>query len=234
MDTKQPLPILDPTTDIRQIALNDNQYYAKETEKRQIVIHHTSSGPNPVNVIAGWNANEVRVATPFIIAGKPTTPTSQYFDGEIVQCFKSKYWGYALGMKPQFLIKGGPGNDYLNQMGINIEVCNWGGLTLKNGKYYTYVGTEVPADEVCDLGKVFRTYRYYHKYTPAQIESLRKLIVYLATSYKIPKFYNEDMWDISTKAKSGTLGIYTHVSYNPEKSDMSPQPDLIAMLKSLV
>jgi hypothetical protein len=41
------------------------------------------------------------------------------------------------------------------------------------------------------------------------------------------------MWDISKKGLSGIPGVYTHNSYRKDKSDISPQPKMIAMLKSL-
>ena len=41
------------------------------------------------------------------------------------------------------------------------------------------------------------------------------------------------MWDISPNALSGINGIYTHVSYRSDKNDMSPQINLIEMLKTL-
>ena len=44
---------------------------------------------------------------------------------------------------------------------------------------------------------------------------------------------NLEEWNISSNALSGKNGIYTHVSYREDKSDMHPQAELIAMLQSL-
>lgn len=41
------------------------------------------------------------------------------------------------------------------------------------------------------------------------------------------------MWSVSNKALKGQNGLYTHNSYRRDKSDVSPQPKLIEMLKSL-
>jgi hypothetical protein len=55
----------------------------------------------------------------------------------------------------------------------------------------------------------------------------------LAKDFDIDLTYQTDMWDISENALSGNNGIYTHVSYRSDKNDMSPQTELITMLKSL-
>lgn len=212
MPVKQKLDI----KNIIQVKFPESQYYKEDQVKKQIVIHHTVSGPNATRVFEGWASNPDRVATAFVIAG----------DGIITQGFGSKYWAHHLGLKKT-------NNTALNKASVAIEVCNWGGLTLKDGKYYSAFNREVAPNEVVDYGKKWRGYRFFHKYTPAQIESLRQLLVYLADKYAVSKVYNDDMWDISKNALAGKNGIYTHVSYREDKSDMHPQPELVAMLKEL-
>lgn len=222
------------TSKIIQLPLKEDQYYKEEFQKLQLVIHHTSGGSNPINVVSGWNANEERVGTAFIIAGKPQASSSTYKDGEIYQTFSSKYWAHSLGIKAKDLPSGSKSNLALNQNSIAIEITSWGGLTKTSaGKFMTYVNTEVPASEVCELATPFKGFKYYHKYTPAQLASLKDLLVYLADKFSIPKHYNADMWDVSKAALKGTPGIYTHVSYRHDKSDAFPQPELIALLQSL-
>jgi len=219
---------------IKQLRLAENQYMPEEFKKTQIVIHHTAGGPSPINAITGWNANEERVGTAFVIAGKPSSATSNYKDGEIYQCFSSKHWAHHLGLKAVHLTSGGKSNTALNQGSIGIEVSNWGYLTkAADGTFRTYVNTVVPADQVYTYTTPFKGHIYYQKYTAAQIESLRQLLVYLCDKYGIPKTYNADMWDISKPALKGNPGIYTHVSYRPDKTDMHPQAELVNMLKSL-
>jgi hypothetical protein len=122
----------------------------------------------------------------------------------------------------------------LDKMTIGIEICNWGPLKLKDGKYYNYVNREVPLDQVCTLDKPYKGYTYYHAYTDAQIESVRQLLVYWNKIYGISLKYNEtDMWSVSKNALSGVAGVYTHNSYRRDKSDISPQPKMIEMLKKL-
>ncbi len=212
--------------------LKDNQYYKETTKKFGIVIHHTAGGPNPINVITGWNANEERVATAFIIAGKSTSPN--YKDGEIFQTFDTNHWAHHLGIKSTQLPKGSLTNTALNQGTIAIELCNWGGLTKDaQGNFRTYVNTIIPFDEVIEYEKPFKGYKFYHKYTDEQLVSLNSLLVYLCEKYKIPKTYHTDMWDISKEAMKGNPGIYTHVSYRTDKSDCHPYPELINLLQNL-
>lgn len=195
--------------------LADNQYFKSVQPKKQIVLHHTAGSGNAKNVIHGWNFNQVEVGTAYVIDSI----------GDIYKAFEPQYWAYHLGLKSA-------NNVPLNKTSIGIEVCNWGQLIEKDGKYYNYVNKEVPHTEVVQLPK-FRGYEYYHAYNSKQIEALRELILFLAEKFGIDLTYNEDMWDISQNALSGKNGIYTHVSYRSDKNDMSPQTELITMLKGL-
>ena len=51
--------------------------------------------------------------------------------------------------------------------------------------------------------------------------------------YNIPLTYNEDIWDVTTRALKGDAGVFTHNSVRYDKIDVTPQPKLIEMLKSL-
>jgi hypothetical protein len=58
--------------------------------------------------------------------------------------------------------------------------------TLGGGlKFYNYVNREIAANEVCELVKPHRGYKYYHNYTDAQIESTRQLLLYWKEIYDI-------------------------------------------------
>jgi N-acetyl-anhydromuramyl-L-alanine amidase AmpD len=195
--------------------INDNQYFKEKQFKNQIVIHHTAGGSNADNVMHGWNFNVERIATAYLIDGL----------GVIKQAFEPEYWAYHLGLKS--------GNNLsLNKGSIGIEVCNWGQLIKKGDKYYNYINKEVPENEVVFLKK-FRGFEYYHKYNDLQLASLKKLLNELCAKFAINKKYNSDMWDISPNALKGVNGIYTHVSYRSDKNDMSPQINLIEVLKTL-
>jgi hypothetical protein len=122
----------------------------------------------------------------------------------------------------------------LDKHAIAIEICNWGPIEKINGKFYNYVDREIPADQVTELETPYKGHKYYHRYTDAQIESTRQLLLYWRDTYGIDLTYREeDMWTISTQALKGEQGVYTHNSYRKDKSDIYPCPRMIAMLKSL-
>lgn len=201
---------------IEQFDLGDENYYKEETPKKQIVLHHTVSGPLAKNIIIGWQQTPERVATALVVGGS----------GNIVQAFSSKYWAHHLGLKLS-------NNTALNKGSIGIEICNWGGLTFNGTNYLNAYNKVVSGDSIMSYPKGFRGFKFFQKYNDSQIEATRQLLVFLCNRYQIPKTYNADMWDISQNALAGKPGIYTHVSYRADKSDCHPQPELIAMLKNL-
>ena len=91
-----------------------------------------------------------------------------------------------------------------------------------------------PIANVQEYSDGFKDYYGYEKYTDAQIESVRQLLVYWNEKYGIPLEYHEDMFDLSQNALNGDAGVWSHVSYRADKSDCHPQKELIDMLKSLV
>lgn len=217
---------------IKQVEFKSTEYIRSATTKTQIVLHHTAGNSSGVNTIKHWNNDKRgRIATCVVISGKGS---SNSYDGEICQAFSSKYWAYHLGIKPEIFAAKNLPYQSLDKVSIGIEICNWGSLKKKGDKFYNYVNREVPSDEVCTLKVAYKGSKYYHKYTEAQIEAVRQLLVYWNEVYGIPLDYNEsDMWDISENALKGTPGIYTHNSYRATKSDISPQPEMIKMLKNL-
>lgn len=215
---------------IVQIKFPDNQYYREETNKNQIVLHHTVSGPGIDGDIATWLNDSSRIATHFIVER----------NGVINQCFSSKYWGHHLGLKSEFLKSNGfkdyqTRNTLLNKSSISIEIDSWGILTKNtNGSYNSCYNKPVSSNiGVIKYDKKYRGGQYFEKYTTEQIIAVSELIVYLSKKYNIPLNYNSDMWDVSKLALGGNSGIYTHTSYRSDKSDCHPQPELITMLKSL-
>jgi N-acetyl-anhydromuramyl-L-alanine amidase AmpD len=203
-------------TSIVQSRLDETQYFAEKHEKKQIVIHHTVSGPKAESVIRDWNQSKERVGTAFIIDG----------NGIIYQCFSSAHWAHHLGT--HF-----PNNTALNKYSIAIEICNWGTLKEKGNRYYSAFKKEVPAEEVIDYGIAFRGSRFFQRYKKEQLASLKLLLDYLCDRYQIPNTYNSDMWEICPRAIKGEPGIFSHVSFRKDKSDCHPQLELIKILKSL-
>lgn len=208
---------------IKQITFPADQYFQEEIGKKQIYLHHTASGPKAASVWNWWITDKARIATCVVIDAS----------GEILQGFSSKFWAYHLGMKnSHFGVHGLPFKN-LDKISIGIEICNWGQLVLKDGKFYNYVNKEVSADKVCTLDTPYKGYKYFEDYTDAQIESVKQLLTLWKERYNIPINYNEDIWGITKRALNGEAGVFTHNSVRPDKIDVYPNPKLIEMLKSL-
>ena len=217
---------------ITQVSFSSDQYIKEEYKKTQIYLHHTAGNSNPIAVFKDWGTNKERIATCVTIGGKPGTSNS-WIDGEVAQGFNVKYWAYHLGLKESTFQKCQIPYRSLDKTSIGIEICNWGQLTYKNSKFYNYVNREVPKEEVVELPVAHRGFKFYHAYTDAQIESIKELLIAWNKEYNIPISYNPDIWDITPRALIGEPGLYTHNSVRIDKVDVSPQPKLIEMLKSL-
>lgn len=208
---------------IKQVRLKESQFFSEESAKTQIYLHHTAGNGNAEAVSRYWNGTSDRVATAFVVGQ----------DGLIVQCFSSKHWAWHLGIsKAEFK---GQGAKYqnLDKASVGIEVCNWGYLKEKDGKFYNYVNARVPESMVTTLEEPFKGFKHWYKYTDAQIESTRQLVEYLCETYDIPNDYRSDIFGLDKEAFKGTPGIYTHNSVRKDKSDIYPCPRMIEMLKSL-
>jgi len=208
---------------IKQVRLKDNQYFAESSPKTQIYLHHTAGNGNAEGVSRYWNGNDSRIATAFIIGE----------NGTIVQCFSSKHWAWHLGIDQEDFARNGAKYSNLNKSSVGIEVCNWGYLKKKGDKFYNYAGGVVNPSYVTELDQPYKGYKYWYKYSDAQIESLRQLVVYLCDTYDIPKDYRSEIWAIDKEAFKGNKGIFTHNSVRKDKSDMYPCPRVIEMLKNL-
>ena len=221
---------------IISVPLAADQYFPEETKKTQIYVHHTAGSSDPYGVFKWWASTPDRIATSFIIGGVPTKGAN-WKDGDIIQCFSSKHWGWHLGLKAAHLAPGGQKaktNTELNKMSIGIEICNWGQLTKTPKGFKNYAGGIVSDKEVVELTTPFKGFKYYHRYTQAQLDNTAELITFLGDRWQIPvKYLGDRIFGICPDALQGASGLYTHVSVRPDKWDVVPQPDMIAMLKSL-
>lgn len=217
---------------INWVGLDADQYVSTQTDKKQIYLHHTAGNSSGVNCIRYWNEDSRgRVATCVVISGKDARMSK---DGEICQAFSSKYWAYHLGVRRSIFDANNVDYRLLDKNSIGIEICNWGYLTERDGKFYNYVGGEIDPAEVTTLDKPYKRHLHFHKYTDAQIESVRQLLVFWHERYGISITYNEcDMWEVSKRALRGENGLFTHNSVRPDKIDIYPCPRMIEMLKQL-
>lgn len=219
-----------------------DQYYKEETQNKQICLHHLASGGD-INTVQSdidwWKSNKERVATCILISR----------DGTINTLFDSKYWAHHLGIKIEAFDKEGikrvykkrsngkkyvANNEILNQGTIGLEIDSWGGLTERNGRYFSWANKEVKKENVVFYPNKYRGYNYFEKYTSEQIESIRLLLIHWKEEYGIDISYKGDkMFEVCKEALSGEEGVWSHTSYRSDKSDIHPQKELIKMLKEL-
>lgn len=231
----KPMPMPTPLdiSKIKTLPFPDNQYFKEEFKKSQICLHHTASGKGVDGDYKTWLSNPVRIATCVIID----------YNGQINQCFPSKYWGYHLGLSEPTFKKLKIPYKPLDKTTIGIEIDAWGALKERDGKFYAYpnnwgtTGTAVivPKESVTIYPNGFKGFYAYESYTPAQIQATEDLLIYWHKEYGIPLDYNTDMWNLSPNALSGKAGVWTHVSFREgnEKSDCHPSQLLMDMLMNL-
>ncbi len=231
------------TSTIKSVPLAKGEYYEEQIKKETIYIHHTAGSHRPDYTIGGWNADrtktgqQLKVATAFVMGGLSTKDNDATWDGVICRCFPEENWAHHLGLTTA-------NNTVLNQQSIGIEICNYGPITKsKDGKFYTYVNSPVPAEMVIELPKPFQGFTYYHKYTDKQIAALKDLLLDLGKRFGIDlkkgiqqgllQNKGADAFLLNQDALAGKPGLWTHTNVRSDKFDCSPQPNLIAMLKSL-
>jgi hypothetical protein len=216
--------------------LDEDEYHAGPNKPEYLFLHHTAGGDNPLAVVDQWNDDtRGRIATEFLIGGPSVNGKNTKYDGVIVKCMPDGGFGAHLGDN---------GSQHMHNNSVGIEVCNFGPLTKVGNVFKTYTGTIVHPNQVCDLGFKFRGSQYHHKYSEAQIEALRELILFIKerNGINIKKGLVEwlttktptEAFEFSKDAWAGKVkGLLTHTNTRKDKTDMSPQPDLIKMLKSL-
>jgi N-acetyl-anhydromuramyl-L-alanine amidase AmpD len=227
---------------VKNVLLKADEFYNEIFEKDTIYIHHTAGSHRPDWVVNSWEHDKtqagltLKVATSYIIGGVSTRDlTDVTWDGVIVKTFEDKYWAHHLGTT-------GANNSILNKKSIGIEICNYGPLVLgKDGQYFNYVNSPVPANMVVKLNKPFRGYTYYHAYTEKQIAALKELFLDIIKRH--PKINlkkglrediaNPDFLELNQAALKGYPGVWSHSNVRKDKFDVYPHPQLIALLHSL-
>lgn len=220
--------------------LSSSTFRKTETVKNQIYLHHTAGaqrsdkGKGTVDVYNNRASNGNPASTHAVIDK----------DGHIEYLFDDKYVSFHAGVK---------GTRVPNNNGLSVELQSYGALTKKGSEYYNAYGGKIPASEVAlavDINgnpKAYKNYTYYHKYTPAQILAVKKLILNWSSKHSIPvKWLGQKSFDIlfppndkngnitiNKEALTGTPGLYTHNSVRTDKTDVFPQKELIEMLKTL-
>lgn len=217
---------------------NFEGYYHKSTqEKKQIVWHHAAGRDTATGMFYWWKVD-----------GKEHVATSAAIDdkGVITKGYDEDYWGHHLGLRRNFLARNGilnfwTQNTILNKQSVAVEILNWGSLRKIGGRYYPWTqwnkskpnkSEAIPKRKVIKLN--YRGFEYYEKYTSAEIETLKNWTILNSIRYGINLDYSyEQMFEVNKKALKGTNGIYSHTSFRPDKTDVSPQGRLIEMTEGL-
>lgn len=196
---------------INSIDFPENRYFKEFYPKKQVVLHHSVSGPGIRGDLKTWLSMSARIATCIIIDR----------DGTPNQMFSSQFWAYHTGK--------GKGID---KHSIGIEFDNWGGLTNHGDIYKATYGNKVDVP-ITYYPEGFRGYEYYESYTDAQITTAAELLLLWRDRYGIPLTYRENFYELNEDAINGELGVWSHTSFRSakDKQDIHPQPELLKMLK---
>lgn len=223
--------------------LPETEYFKEEIKKDTIFLNSTSGCSRPDWTIGGWekdyikdksgnpildvngNLQSVKVGVSYVI-GRKSSNDDTTWDGVILKAFDDKYWAYNKDID----------SIDFNSKSIGIEICNYGPLTIgRDGRFYNLINKPINEKDIIKLDKPFRGYEYYERYTDAQIESTRTLLVHLINKHAITiegKIYNEKWFDYSSSwMKTG--GIRTHSQVRRDEYGIFPQKEMIQMLNSL-
>jgi hypothetical protein len=194
----------------------EQAYHRQAFDKTQIVLHHSAGWDNARQMFEIWKRdNAFHTATAVGITDS----------GEMIRGYDEPFWAVHIGAYQIEL----PNYWQLETQSVGVEICNWGAVNTKNGIHTAWQGTVIPPEKVIELN--YKGIKCYEKYTDAEIETTRRWIMLNAIRFDIPLAYREaDFWEVSKNACAGKAGLYTHNSYVSWKTDVSPQPKLIAML----
>lgn len=207
--------------------LPDGEYVAGDFKKTGVTLHHSASSGDPYAMPRVWaKDSRGRVCTHYGIGGWGE------HDGKVLQYIPLSGHGYHIGLSRMGF--DASQNVRLNQRYIGIEICNWGYLELKGGKFYNYTGQVVPDEQVVKLAKPWRTFQYWHAYTPKQVQAVRWLLAQLSKRFGFRyenRQANADWLELSWDAMRGDRVLTTHSNFEYGKFDCSPQPlffDMVA------
>lgn len=212
--------------------MTSNQYLNGKYNVDYLIIHHTAGHDNPYQVVDNWNKDSRgRIATEFVIGGQNASTGRKIYDGQIVRSFPEGCQGYHIGVS---------GSSYMTLHSVGIEMCNMG--WVENGK--TYVNSTALNNQITTLKDSFRGHKTWHKYSDAQLNSLKQLMLYIANRDNIDLHKGLYQWiktkgvkafDWNEDAYYGRVkdGVVTHANIRKDKNDCPPQPNLIDMILSL-
>lgn len=219
---------------IEDYFLPEGQYVNESTSKYYIVLHHTAGRENPYKTIDHWaQDNRGRVGTNYVIGGISVDGKNNEHDGKILRAIDDEFYGWHIGAGANMFIK---------KHSISIELCSAGGLTERDGKWYTWFGEEVDKSQIRLLKDKFRGYQAFHKYSDEQIKSLEALLRYLSQTHDIDltkgmkNILSQGInpFELNLEASAGKIkGVLSHTNFRKDKSDIFPQSEIVELILRL-
>ena len=166
--------------------LDEDSYYDEPHPKDAIFLHHSGSFHRPDWLVQSWDrdksesTNKIRYGAAFAIGGKDLVESTQdEWDGKVIQAFDPSCWSHNLSIKAK-------NNTFLNQKSVAIEICNFGPLDLTlDGRFFSDSKILIPEDQVVELDSAYRGFKYFHKYSDKQLESVSELVKELSSRFEI-------------------------------------------------
>lgn len=200
--------------------LKGDQYYPVSNKKTAIFLHHTA-GDSAASAVSWWNQTPENVGTALLVDRA----------GTALQCFDLDKWAYSLGVK---------GETSFEKVSVGIEIVAMGWLLKEGEEFVSYPlwplkkkRVIIAKEDVIKLEKPWRGFTYYHKYNDAQIKTIIELCVYLVDRFKIVVQKDlSNFWEYNPEVFQKDMpGIWSHTTVRRDKSDIYPDPKLIAGLK---
>ncbi len=224
----------------RTLRLSPDQYYRDVVPKTQLYLHHTVGG-SAVSTFKYWQSTAERVATAYIIER----------DGTVYEVFDPHYWAHHLGLKiPQNVQcnkqsigielasegalrsgtelnniakgSGAPARfdpEYLYAFDIDrsrAAATEW----FKNAKRLYHVAND--GKKFWHLGTPWRSYSFFDRYDPPQLESLYELVEQLLKQFTtiMRRTPQQHMSGVNESVAVAFSGVLPHSMVRPDKSDL--------------
>jgi hypothetical protein len=210
----------------RSLELPTSQYYAEQTPKSGIALHHTASD-SAHSVARWWRMDKTqtgltrRVATAYVIDR----------DGTVFELFDPAGWAFHLGVRWPL-----PQRVAFEQRFIGIEITSVGGLKEHQGKLYAYdviaPEFEWPRAKAFECVTPYRGYHWFDRYEPEQLTALGGLVDDLCHRFAIPRVYPEKPFLYYGDALESFQGVIGHATVREDKSDPAPDPELWTTLET--
>jgi len=210
---------------VRTLRLPDSEFFSGTQRKTGIAIHHTVGGSAEASFRL-WRGDQTN-------GGRPNLVGTAYLidhDGTVFEVFDPAAWAYqfGLGWTPSARLA-------FERRFIGIEIASEGALITHDGQLYCFdrisPRTRKPRDEAFDAERLYRGYRWFDRYQPAQLASLGTLVDELCRRFPIPRRYPQRPFDYYGDALASFEGVIGHAMVRPDKSDPAPDPSLWQILE---